>query len=132
MKQFTERTKTIIKFSIGLLVFWIVFTRNPHRFYAEYNGTLTPIDMHQQQMPANNISPHGSVVAPYQYPQQQYLYNNNNQHIQNQNQPLGGHHQYGQNRSQPYYQLQSEENRHIGGMNNSGYAQSRYGPNQSE
>jgi hypothetical protein len=38
----------------GFFVFWILFSRTPHKAYSEYNGTLIPID----------------PVSAYQYPDQ--------------------------------------------------------------
>ncbi len=56
----------------GFFLFWMIFSRTPHKLYAEHNGTLVPIEMN----------------SPFNYPDpasQAQVYN-----------PYGGQQPYGQ------------------------------------
>ena len=42
-RETRERFKKNLIYVAGFILFWIFFTRRPHRFYAESNGSLIPI-----------------------------------------------------------------------------------------
>lgn len=42
-KEAQGRLRRFGMFMGGFFLFWILFSRTPHKVYAEYNGTLIPI-----------------------------------------------------------------------------------------
>jgi len=74
-EQIRIRTAALMKrlflYSLGIMLFWMLFTRRPAQFYQEVNGQLYPINMQyygsQPQGPyMGQQSPYGNQGMPPQ------------------------------------------------------------------
>lgn len=58
----------------GFILFWIFFSRTPHKAYTEYNGTLIPIEPTAAYQYPDPYAGQAQVYNPYQQQQQSAPY----------------------------------------------------------
>jgi hypothetical protein len=89
----------------GFFIFWLLFTRTPHKSYMEQNGVLIPIDSNY----AYNYPDNMAQVSPYAANNVSNLYT-----------------PYGQPLGQPYIQQTPIYNDSLQASNFNQYPQSQY------